>query len=526
MNDSGLIRILHLEDNHFHANLVQDALAEEWPGCVVVHADTESSFSRALEMESIDVILADMVLPTFDGREALAIARQNFPDIPFIFVSGTMGEETAVETLKSGATDFVLKSHLSRLVPSVVRALRESREHAAHLLAVKALRASEAKYRNLYECMMDGFVMVDMDGVIRQCNDSYLTMLGYSLEELLGRPSRENTPEKWHVCEQKIVEDQILRQGYSTVYEKEYRKKDGTVFPVELRMILVKDDAGVNRGMWAIVRDISERKNLEKQLMQAQKMEAVGTLAGGIAHDFNNILTVFTAYCTLIDRKLAENNPVRPYLDKLLASVDRATTLTRSLLAYSREQPVNPQPVDLNAIVVKVDSVLSRLLGENVDLVIRPANGSLIVLADSRQIEQVLMNLATNARDAMLQGGVLRIVTSRLELMPDLTKTRGCCQPGSYALATVSDSGSGMDEITRERIFEPFFTTKEVDKGTGLGLAIAYGIIKQHNGYINVYSEPGNGTTFTIYLPLTNLTEADISPPKHSPHEADLPVGR
>ena len=516
MNESGPIRILHLEDNHFHAELVQAALSEEWPDCVVEHLDTESGFRGALEKGSIDVILADKLLPSFDGREALTIARQSSPDIPFIFVTGTMGEEAAVETLKSGATDVVLKNHLSRLVPSVVRALRESRAHAAHLLAVKALRESEAKYRNLYEGMMDGFVMVDMDGVISQCNDSYRTMLGYSLEELLGKTSRENTPGKWHACEQKIVEDEILRQGYSTVYEKEYRKKDGTVFPVELRTILVKDDAGINRGMWTIVRDISERKNLEKQLLQAQKMEAVGTLAGGIAHDFNNILTVFTAYCTLIDRKLAENSPVRPYLDKLLASVERATTLTRSLLAYSREQPVNPQPVDLNAIVEKVDNELSKLLGEDVELALHLADGTLIVQADSLQIEQVLMNLATNARDAMLQGGVLRIGTSRLELVPEFTKARGYCQPGSYALATVSDTGSGMDEVTRERIFEPFFTTKEVDKGTGLGLAIAYGIIKQHNGYINVCSEPDKGTTFSIYLPLAGLTEADIPPTKLS----------
>ncbi|MCX5885831.1 MAG: ATP-binding protein, partial [Proteobacteria bacterium] len=243
-----------------------------------------------------------------------------------------------------------------------------------------------------------------------------------------------------------------------------------------------------------------EKARLEAQLRESHKMEAVGLLAGGIAHDFNNILTAIIGYASLLQMKMKEDDPLRPYLEQILTSSQRAASLTQSLLAFGRKQIINPRPVKANDIITKTEKLLVRLIGEDIDLKTTLTNEDTTVMADSGQIEQALMNFATNSRDAMPQGGHFMIETQRTFIDDDYVKTHGYGKPGEYVLISVSDSGTGMDEKTREKIFEPFFTTKEVGKGTGLGLAMVYGIVKQHNGYINCYSEPGKGTTFKIYL--------------------------
>jgi nitrogen-specific signal transduction histidine kinase len=259
----------------------------------------------------------------------------------------------------------------------------------------------------------------------------------------------------------------------------------------------------------AILRDITDRKKaeeervrLEAQFRQSQKMEAVGLLAGGIAHDFNNILTAIIGYASLLQMKMKGDDPLRPYLEQILTSSQRATSLTQSLLAFGRKQIINPRPVNANEIITRMEKLLVRLIGEDIDLKTILTDEGITVMADSGQIEQALMNFATNSRDAMPQGGHFIIETQRAVIDDYYVKTHGYGKPGEYMLISVSDSGTGMDEKTREKIFEPFFTTKEVGKGTGLGLSMVYGIIKQHNGYINCYSEPGKGTTFKIYLPM------------------------
>jgi PAS domain S-box-containing protein len=256
-------------------------------------------------------------------------------------------------------------------------------------------------------------------------------------------------------------------------------------------------------------RDITEQRRTEEQLRHSQKMEAIGTLAGGIAHDFNNILTAIVGYGTILQTKLDKDDPHRDDLGKILASADRATTLTRGLLAYSRKNPISLRTVDLNDIIKKIEHFLSRIIGEDIEISIIPAMEELLVQADPGQIEQVIMNLATNARDAMLSGGKLLITAWETVIDDDFILNHGYGKKGRYALLTISDNGSGMDKPTQERIFEPFFTTKEVGQGTGLGLAIVYGIVKQHKGYINLYSDPEKGTTFRVYLPLTTLSTKD-----------------
>ena len=390
--------------------------------------------------------------------------------------------------------------------------------------AEKGLRESEERHRSLLENIDLGVTLIDDNFRIIMTNAAVSKMFNKPATDFVHKECFREFEKRAAVCPH-CAGKSALETGKPSTMETEGTRDDGSRFNVRVSTFPVFDGNGKAVQFIEVIQDITEQKraeeenrHLEQQLRHSQKMESLGTLTGGIAHDFNNILTAITGYCTLMDWKLAADSPVRHYLEHVIASADRAAALTRSLLAYSRKQPHDPQPADLNALIGKVASLLSRLLGEDIELSIPPSGGTLTVLADSLQIEQVLMNLAANARDAMPQGGILQIATSRIDMIPEFIKAHGYGQPGCYALITVSDTGGGMDEETRERIFEPFFTTKEVDKGTGLGLSIAYGIIKQHNGYINVYSEPGRGTTFTIYLPMTDLEEeecrlASLSPP-------------
>jgi signal transduction histidine kinase len=261
--------------------------------------------------------------------------------------------------------------------------------------------------------------------------------------------------------------------------------------------------------------DISKEKALEAQLRQAQKMEAVGTLAGGIAHDFNNILTALTGYATLLQMRLDETDPLRHYVDQIFSASHKASNLTHSLLTFSRRQTASLRPIDIRSVVENTQSLLERLITEDISLVTRFADDRMVVMADTTQIDQILFNLVTNARDAMPDGGTITISTDRVSIGDDFVAANGFGKIGAYAMLSVSDTGVGMDDATRERIFDPFFTTKEFGRGTGLGLSTVYGIVKQHKGYIRVSSLPLQGTTFSIYLPLAKRAreEARLSAP-------------
>jgi signal transduction histidine kinase len=297
----------------------------------------------------------------------------------------------------------------------------------------------------------------------------------------------------------------MRRQGFVNDFEVTLQRKDGMPLDVVISATAVYDDAGTLTAYRGILRDVTSQRKLEQQLRHAQKMEAVGQLTGGIAHDFNNILSAIMSYGYLLQLKIDENSESRAHVDHLLLSAERAANLTQSLLAFSRKQIMNPKPVDVHHIIKNVEKLLSKLIGEDIALRTALAAEPLMVVADSGQVEQVLMNFATNARDAMPRGGSLTIETRRVELGDDFFRAHGYGGSGMYARIAVTDTGTGMDQPTAKRVFEPFFTTKEIGKGTGLGLSIVYGIVKQHNGFINVYSEPGKGTTFRVYLPLSSV---------------------
>jgi PAS domain S-box-containing protein len=373
-----------------------------------------------------------------------------------------------------------------------------------------ALRSSERKYRTLFEESKDVVFIDTLDDRIIDINPAGVELFGCSSkEECLAINVKKDLYR--HPQDRDVFKKILERIGFVKDYEVKLRKKDGEIITVLITATAVRGDAGNITAYRGIIRDVTAERKLEDQLRHAQKMEAVGQLTGGIAHDFNNILSAITSYGYLLQMDLEKGSTQQGYVEHLLASAERAANLTKSLLAFSRKQILDRKPVDLNQIIRNVEKLLSTIIGEDIALRINLAREDVTVVADSGQLEQILMNFATNARDAMPKGGSLTIETLRVELGSDFYEAHGYGEPGTYACVVVTDTGTGMDETTMKKIFDPFFTTKEVGQGTGLGLSIVYGIVKQHDGYVNVYSEPGMGTTFKVYLPVRPVTVRKIS---------------
>jgi PAS domain S-box-containing protein len=365
--------------------------------------------------------------------------------------------------------------------------------------AEEALQESEYRYRTLFEAASDS-IFVMKDDLFFNCNSKTLEMFGCRLEQIIGvspdRFSPPIQPDGRNSREKAMEKINAAYSGNPQFFEWMHCKVDGTPFITEVSLNRIELASGPH--LLAIVRDIADRKVLEEQLRQAQKMEAVGILAGGVAHDFNNILSTIVGYASLLQMQAGLDKKLKEYLERILASTERAASLTHSLLAFSRKQAIELQPVEINDSIFGFHKVLARLIGEDIDFKLNLDSESLVVDADVRQIEQVLMNLATNARDAMPHGGKLTISTRTLFL----ENSDGEIPGGAYAVISVFDTGTGMDSEIKSHLFEPFFTTKEVGKGTGLGLAIVYGIIKNHQGFIKMESKFAQGTTFHLYLPL------------------------
>ncbi len=340
------------------------------------------------------------------------------------------------------------------------------------------------------------------DGLYLGCNKAFEAFIGLPRDRIVGRTVYDMAPQELADVYHQADFALYCRPGVQ-VYESSILHADGTRHNVIFSKASYVDANGRVSGLVGAIMDVTERKNLEAQLNQAQKMEAIGQLAGGIAHDFNNILTAIIGYAEIVIMRMEKDNPLRHYVEQVLNSAGRAADLTSGLLAFSRKQVLHPQPLDLGETVHDVKKMLARLILEDIDFRTTVDDTEMVVMADKGQIVQVLMNLVTNARDAMPTGGTLTIDVYPAVMDEKFVIGHGFGKPGKYACISVTDTGTGMDEETRKKIFEPFFTTKEVGKGTGLGLAIIYGIIKQHNGYVTVESATGTGTTFRVYLPLT-----------------------
>ena len=640
---SKMLRVLIAEDNAADAEL---SIHELEHAGYSVEADvviSSAAFEEAVLTRDYDVVLCDHNLSGWTGRDALRRLKASGRDIPFILVTGTLEDALAVECIQEGAADYVLKDGLPRLPSAIQGALVRKALREDHNRAVEALRASEQRYRLLFERNLAGVYSISLEGTILELNEAGALMFGCAspqeakehplweissspeeLRDLIsrvrefkcltnievklrkrdGRPlwvlfnaslienndgappaiegtliditDRKDAEEALRRSEKRFRElienssdaislinpqGQVLFSSHSispilgydvkerlgrdvfelmhpddmaptkAAFQKlldepdkivtiqvRYRHKDGTWRWLEaLGKNLLREPSV--RALVVNYRDITERRRLQEQFYQSQKMEAVGRLAGGVAHDFNNLLTAIIGYSDIVLEKLPAQSDNGRAIQEIKKAGERAALLTKQLLAFSRQQVLSPQLLDLNQVVSEVGRLLRRLIGDDIDLVTIPASPLGRVKADPTQLEQVLMNLAVNARDAMPHGGRLIIETSNTQVADNFAIDPVKVTPGPYTLLTVSDTGFGMDADTRARAFDPFFTTKEKGKGTGLGLATVYGIVKQSGGYIWVFSEPGQGTTFKIYLPRVD----EIPEPAKAPEVQSTP---
>lgn len=499
-----------VEDVEQHALLAVRELRRGGFDVAFERVETPEAMSAALAAQPWDVIISDYSMPRFTALLALALMKERNLDLPFIIVSGTVGEDIAVEALRAGAHDFMVKGKFSRLVPAIERELQEAATRREHRQLKRELRTSEQRFEELFELAPDAIVMTNPIGLISLLNRPAEALFGYAREELIGQPVEKLIPESGRI-DHVGLREQYLRAAVPRAMggggNLRGMRKDGTVFPVEISLAPIKSSAGLQVAV--AVRDVTTRVRLEEQFRQSQKMEAIGRLAGGVAHDFNNILSVILGYGEMLLEDLKPDAPMRGDVEEIRNAALRAADLTRQLLMFSRQQVLETKVLDLNDVLKRLDKMLQRILGADVDLVSLPTEPLGKVRIDPCSIEQVILNLVVNARDAMPIGGKLTIETNNVVLDEAYAREHLGVKPGPHVMVAVTDTGAGIDKATSARIFEPFFTTKEAGKGTGLGLSTVFGIVQQSGGAVWVYSEPGKGTTFKVYLPRVDA-EVDV----------------
>lgn len=493
----------------------------------LLHMDVVASpidYARNLDSGAYDVVLSDYNIPGWSGIDALRMLRDKGMETPFLLVTGALGEETAVSCMQQGVSDYVLKDRLARLPYAIDRAIGEHRLREERNRAALALRHSEERYRELVENAIYGIYRETAQGRFLQVNPALVRMLGYEssrdLKELSALAAYRNPEDR-----DRLLLDEYHRTGRVLGVEVEWKRKDGLPLLVRLSGRGVPNKAGDLQELEIIVEDVTERRALEKQLHQVRKFEAIGQLAGGIAHDFNNVIGAIMGWAELGSEQAPADSRLSDYFKKIRTQAARAAGLTRQLLAFARRQILEPQNIQLNTVVTDVLSLLEKVIGNDVEIKTSLAPELAPVRADSSQVEQVLMNLCLNARDAMPSGGCLTIETCNTDLDDDACRRTPGLSPGRHAELIVSDNGIGMDGKTREHIFEPFFTTKEPGKGTGLGLATVFGIVRQHGGFVSVESEPKKGTKFRIYLPAVK-SPADLAEPRSKLEETSFRGGK
>ncbi|MEI6206597.1 MAG: response regulator [Desulfuromonadales bacterium] len=531
-------KVMVIDDNEDMLHVYERILTQE--GFEVITASSGGECLTLIETLQPDIFLMDVILPDWNGIELVRTIKENpkFAGSLCVLMSGLKtGSDDKIDGLKAGAVDYLYRPVPNKEVLAKVRSLikvkdfQESLEDINNELdrlveertkelaeRVVELRESEEQNRTILETAMDGFWQVDTTGRILEVNETYCRMSGYGRQELLSMT----------VSDLEVIENpaqtaarikKIMTRGEDR-FESQHRCKDGKIIDVEISVQFRSIDGG---RCVAFFRDITGRKQMEIQLRHSQKMEAVGQLAGGVAHDLNNILTVIMGYSSLLLMDSQCKEKQKEQVEQIVSSAEKAANLTRGLLAFSRKQQMLLARVNLVDIVTHTHTFIERLIDENILIKMLLQESVLPVLVDSGQIEQVIVNLVTNARDAMLCGGTLNVECGRKLIDESFVATKGYGTPGPYGYIAVTDTGTGMESKILERIFEPFYTTKDMGKGTGLGLAIVYGIVKQHKGFIDVVSIPGQGSAFTVFIPLSEdgTVEASVRTQDELP-----PVGK
>ncbi len=534
------MKILITDDNGYDRKLLRYTLEHHGFTDIVEACDGEEGMA-VVRRDRPSLIISDALMPRMDGFQFLQAVKADdaLRSIPFIFYSATYAGDKEINlALTLGAETFIVKpvepDAFWKAISSIVKRIESgsqqspmqpAEEETAFLKqysrivadkleekireleqAKSRIEQSEAFIRNILETVDEGFVVVDRSYRVLAANRAYCESVGLPREQILGKACFACSHKSDAPCYE-VGEDCPVRTVFATgepaIAQHTHFDESGAPLSIEVKAYPMKDRDGTVTSAIEIAIDVTERRSLEEQLRQAQKMEAIGRLAGGVAHDFNNILTAIVGHGSILQLKLPPDDPLLTNVQQILDSSNRAAALTRSLLTFSRKQIIRPVRLNLATVVRNLESFLRRIIGEDIELRTLLARDDVTVTADAVQIEQVLMNLATNARDAMPQGGLFSIKLDEILLDQDFIDRHGAGKPGPYAVLTVADTGSGMDEKTQERAFEPFFTTKEVGKGTGLGLSIVYGIVQQSNGLITLQSKHNAGTTFCIYLPLS-----------------------
>jgi len=497
------LRLLLVEDNADDASLVVRQLRQAGYDVTVRQVRTAVEMEAALAGEPWDVVIADHSLPGFSGSAALELIQARRMDLPFIIVSGAIGEDAAVAAIRAGAADYVMKDRMARLPSVVERVLSESTARREHHRAEETLRQTQTQLRRLLDSSPVAIYSLDAGPGLRTTfvSENVTSLLGFEPLEFIDNAGLWGDRLHPDDVGRTLPElGRVLADGVASLHYR-FRHKDGRYVWVRDESRLIRDADGNPLEIVGVLEDVTSRVELDEQLRQAQKMETVGRLAGGIAHDFNNLLQVIGGHAELLLGVPDAKGAVHARARTIRAAADRGATLTRRLLAYSRRQVLEPQVVDVNRLVVGVKAMMVPVVREDISIETLLAPDLSSVSIDHNQFEQVLMNLLVNARDAMPGGGAITIATAMVDLGADNEHRPFDVPPGQYVTVSVRDEGKGIDDETLAHLFEPFFTTKPLGKGVGLGLASVYGVLTQSGGYIAVFTERGRGATFTVLLP-------------------------
>jgi signal transduction histidine kinase len=500
------VRFLVIDDNRADRELVKRRLRREFPDSEFVEISKPSDLDAAMADGGFDIVLTDYQLNWSDGLQIFNSIKVRYPDIPVVMVTGTGSEEIAVEGLRAGLSNYILKKHLDRLPLAVHEVLERTRLQRQYNESQRLLKESEENYRELFEQGLTGVFVGSADGTLSTCNAAFAHMFGFdSMHAALQTNFANYYPEQ---SAYKALLNTLQREKrieYQDVVMRGLHKN-----PVYIvgNIVGVFDDDGALKAFRGYFFDNTEHRNLVDQLQQSQKLESIGLLVSGIAHDFNNMLGGILGYASRGLAKAPQNHPLHDILLRIHDSATRAAKMTQQLLAFSRRQVLEPIDVNLNTVIENLLSFIGKILADHIDIEFLPDLNLKTTHVDYTQVEQVIINLCINARDAMPDGGRLTIETRNFVSNSVFQRNHPDMHAEEYVLLCVSDTGTGMSEETMAKIFEPFFTTKELGKGTGLGLSMVHGIVGQHNGVIDVESVVDKGTTFKIYFPAASTIPA------------------